>query len=223
VFDVCPGCGEYRPDRDVRPSEGIAVCACGDVQPFRPGPLFLVGGACATGKSTVLNRLARRELPVLPLDGDILWCDAFGQGVRQYAEIWLRMAKNIGLVGKPVAIFAGGLVVPDNVEPCVQRRYFSEVHRLALVCSDEALVARLEQRPAWRGASRPDVLEAQREFNRGLARIAEREGIELVDTTSISIDAAADRIEAWMRAALQQVGYVSIGGSHGSNDDDPSS
>ena len=197
MFNVCPGCGEYRPNREVRAQDEVAICECGDVQPFRPRPLFIVGGASGTGKSTVLVRIARRELPVLPLDGDILWCDAFGERVNEHAELWLRMAKNIGMAGKPVMLFSGGLVVPENVEGCVERRYFSEVHRLALVCAEDVLTARLRARPAWRGASRPEVLAAQLDFNRALMRIAERERIELVDTTSISIEEAADRILAW--------------------------
>ncbi|MEM9460735.1 MAG: nucleoside kinase [Myxococcota bacterium] len=199
MFNVCPNCGDYRPDREIHHEEQVAVCACGDRQAFRPGPLLLVGGASGTGKSTVINQLRYRELPVIPLDGDILWCEAFRQELRGVAERWLRLAKNIGMSGKPVMLFDGGLVVPQNIEPCVERRYFSEIHRLALVCDGDTLKKRLQARPEWRGASNPEVLEAQLNFNAGLKKI---EGIELVDTTSISVDASAERVVNWMYRAL---------------------
>ena len=202
MFNVCPGCGEYRPDREIHHREQVAVCPCGDRQTFRPGPLLVVGGASGTGKSTVINQLRYRELPVVPLDGDILWCEAFRQELRGVAERWLRLAKNIGMSGKPVMLFDGGLVVPENIEPCVERRYFSDVHRLAFVCEQDTLKERLLARPEWRGASKPEVLEAQLGFNAALKRIADDEGIELVDTTSISVDDSAERVLAWMHRVL---------------------
>lgn len=199
MFNVCPGCGQYRPDREIRVVDAVAVCGCGDVQAFRPGPLFVVGGASGTGKSTILNKVGRRVLPVLPLDGDILWDERFRDRVDQYVDVVLRLAKNIGMAGKPVMVFAAGLVVPENLETSVERRYFSTIHRLALVCDDHELTTRLRARPAWRGASEPDVLAAQLDFNRGLTRLSATEDIALVDTTSISVDDAAEQVIGWMQ------------------------
>jgi 2-phosphoglycerate kinase len=202
MFNVCPSCGEYVPERDVRQGEAVAVCRCGHVQEFRPGPLFLVGGASGTGKSTVLHGLAMRELPVVALDGDILWREEFRTQVGEWAEIWLRMAKNIGLAGKPVMLFAAGLVVPENVESRIERRYFSTVHRLALTCDDDVLAARLRSRPAWRRAADPHVLDDQLQFNRWLRDNGHEQGIALVDTTSISVAEARDGVLDWVRRRM---------------------
>lgn len=62
------------------------------------------------------------------------------------------MAKNISQAGRPIVLFGTGMGVPENIEPCVERRYFSEIHYLALVCDDGVLAQRLRARPAWRGA-----------------------------------------------------------------------
>ncbi len=202
MFNVCPSCGDYRPDREIRAEVGLAVCPCGDVQTFSAGPLFIVGGPSATGKSTILNRIGRRTLPVVPLDGDILWLDAFRDGVDAYFELCLRLAKNVGMAGKPVLMFAAGLVVPENIESCVERRYFSEVHRLALVCQEEELGRRLRARPQWRGAGDEDFVATQVEFDTSIRKLAPTEGIELVDTSSISVDEASDRVIAWVRRRL---------------------
>ena len=103
------------------------------------------------------------------LDADILWCPAFDKpddGYRDFFEIWLRMAKNIGQSGRPVVLFGAGAGVPENIEPCVERRYFSAVHRLALVCDDDVLVERLRARPQWRNAGTTAFVESQVAFNR---------------------------------------------------------
>lgn len=54
------------------------------------------------------------------------------------------------------------------------------------------------------GDVRSDRREAQLGFNASLTRIAPDEGIELVDTTSISVDDAAERVVAWMHRALSK-------------------
>lgn len=203
MFNVCPGCGEYRPARDVRAAQAVAVCRCGHVQVFRPGPLLIVGGASGTGKSTVLHRLATAELPVVALDGDVLWREEFRDRVGEWAEIWLRMAKNVALAGKPVMLFNAGLVVPENIESAVERRYFSEIHRLALVCDETVLEARLRARPGWRRASEPEALRAQLGFNRWLRESGPSQGIEIVDTSEISPDAACGAVRAWMAARMR--------------------
>ena len=75
------------------------------------------------------------------------------------------MAKNISQSGRPVVLFGAGMGVPDNLEACVEWRYFSKVHYLALVCDDAGLVKRLQSRPAWRHSADPAFVEEQLRFN----------------------------------------------------------
>jgi hypothetical protein len=109
----------------------------------------------SSAKCEVVNGQVLREVVVL--EADILWRTEFDQpqeNYRDFFETWLRMCKNISQAGKSVALLcAGG--TPENVEPCVERRYFSTVHYLALVCEDQELVERLQGRPAWRDSSDP--------------------------------------------------------------------
>lgn len=198
MFNVCPGCGELRPEREVLSARGVVRCACGHEHPFTPGPLFIVGGASGTGKSTALLRMANSPLPVVALESDILWRDAFAEDHGDFVESWLRLAKNIGLNGKPVMLFGAGLVVPENVEGCVERRYFSEIHRVALVCEREVLEERLRARPEWRGSSRPTQLAAQLDYNDWIRANAAEHGIAVVDTTRISTDETARALVDWV-------------------------
>jgi hypothetical protein len=89
--------------------------------------------------------------------------------------------------------------VPENIEPCVERRYFSEVHYLALVCNDEELVRRLQARPAWRG-SQPSFAEQQIQFNRWFKEQENgSQRISLIDTTGFSLAASAGQVGTWIR------------------------
>ena len=63
--------------------------------------------------------------------------------------------------------------MPGNIEPCVERRYFSQIHYLALVCDDNELARRLQARPAWRGSGNPAFIDNQIRFNRWFNGLAE--------------------------------------------------
>jgi hypothetical protein len=204
MFNVCPRCGEYRPDKVIDPEGPFAVCpVCGYRHPFRQMSLLLIGGPSAAGKTAVLLALAARPTPAVLLDGDILWAPRFNQPetrYRDYFELWLCMAKNIGQSGRPAALFGAGFAVPENIEPCVQRRYFSAVHYLALVCREDVLEARLRTRPAWRNAAEAEFIAHQMEFNRWLTvdspNLEPR--VALVDTTSAPLAATVEAVANWI-------------------------
>ena len=110
------------------------------------------------------------------------------------------MCKNIGQSGQPVALIGAGLGVPGNIEGCVERRYLSVVHYLALVCDDGVLVDRLRARPAWRGSGEDDWLSSQTAFNRWYKEEASRgePPVELLDTTHITVEESLIEVEAWI-------------------------
>lgn len=207
-MNVCFNCGEYRADKSVDPSGPHAVCpVCGYKHPFLQLPLLVVGGASGAGKSTVCQALLGRMSEVVLLEGDLLWRSEFNKPedkYRNFFETWLRVCKNISQSGRPVVLFSAGMGVPENVEDCVERRYFSEVHYLALVCDDDVLAERLRSRPAWRKSSAPEKVEEQVRFNRWFRG---QEGqvvpaIELIDTTGISVEETAEQVAMWIRTKI---------------------
>lgn len=209
MLNVCWNCGLYRVDKVIDPVGPYAVCPeCGHKHPFKQLPLLLVAGASGTGKSTVCQELLGRLDEVVLLDADILWQPAFNQPENQYRnffETWLRMAKNIGQSGRPVVLFGAGLGVPDNIEPCIERRYFSEVHYLALVCAEERLRQRLQNRPMWRQSGQAEFIEGQIQFNQWF----EERGrdptppIALLDTTSLAIPETTSQVASWIRGIIK--------------------
>ena len=228
MMNVCADCGLYRADKTVtgpaRPAGGslpaghahassdasyaLAECPhCGHAQPFQRLPLMLIGGASATGKSTILRELTGRFSAAVLLDADLLWLEEFEKpehGHRRFFETWLRLAKNIGQSGRPVALCGAGLAVPQNVEPCVERRYFSRVHYLALSCAEEELRRRLEARPAWRNSSHPDRLQEQLDINRWLREEGPHQipALTLRDTTDTPVAISARAVSEWMERII---------------------
>jgi hypothetical protein len=218
MMNVCFNCGEYRAGKTIDPSGPYAVCPeCGHKHSFLQLPLLAIGGASAAGKSAACHALLGRMSEVVLLEGDLLWRPEFDRPedkYRDFFETWLRMAKSISQSGRPVVIFNAGMAVPENVERCVERRYFSDVHYLALVCEDEMLVDRLQSRPEWRASSTPEKVAEQVEFNRWFNEQAGQgePAIELIDTTEVSVEDTAEQVAAWIRS---KIGSSCSGGASG--------
>ena len=106
------------------------------------------------------------------------------------------MSKNIGQAGRPVALFGARVGVPANLEPCVERHYFSDLHYLALVCDDDVLAHRRRDRPVWRQSGDPAFVEGHIQPNRWFKAQTGKtvSAIELLDTTHLSVADAAERV-----------------------------
>ena len=201
MFNVCHNCGLYRSDKVIDPAGPFAICPeCGHKHPFRMLPLLLVSGASGAGKSSVCQTLLGKMENAVLLDGDIIWRAEFNtpdDNYRDYFETWLRLAKNISQSGRPVVSFGAGMGVPANIEPCIERRYFSTIHYLALICDDEVLAQRLKARPAWRGSSEEAFVARQMQFNRWFKEKGNRYA-SLIDTTSLTLETTAEQIQSWI-------------------------
>jgi predicted kinase len=203
MMNVCLQCGTYRADKLIDPSGPFAICPeCGYKHPFLQLPLFIVSGASGAGKSTVCHALLGGLNHAVLLDSDILWRPEFNtpeNNYRDFFETWLRMCKNISQAGRPVVLFGAGAGVPDNIEPRIERRYFSTVEYLALVCDDKVLADRLKQRPAWRGTQASAYIEEHQRFNQWFkTRGTTAPHITLVDTTHATVGATTAKVTSWI-------------------------
>jgi hypothetical protein len=208
MWNICWHCGLYRVDKRIDPNGPAAISPeCGHRHPFRQLPLLLVSGASGAGKSTVCQALMGQLAEVVLLDSDILWRPEFNAPADHYQsffETWLRMCKNIGQAGRPVVLFGAGVGVPANLEGCIERRYFARLHYLALICEDEVLVRRLEQRPDWRQSRSAEVLSEQVQFN-GWFKTQGRPpqpAVDLIDTTGLPIATTVEQVRAWIQAKI---------------------
>ena len=210
MLNTCYNCGAYRVDKLIVPEGPYAICPeCGYRHPFLWLPLLMISGASGVGKSTVCRALAGRMSQIVPMDSDMLWRREFDtpeNKYREYFEIWLRVCKNIAQSGRPVALFGAGMGVPENIEPCLERRYFSDVCYLALTCDPRVQTERLLRRPAWRKSADPDYLETHIRFNRWFRDNADKvtPRIDLLDTTETSLEETCQRVADWIRGRLGQ-------------------
>lgn len=208
MFNVCPNCKEYCPDKTIAPGGVYAVCPnCRHRHKFIRSPLFILTGASGVGKSTVcLELVARLREEVVVMESDILWRAEFDQpetNYREYRETWLRVCKNISQAGRPVVLC--GVGVPAQFEQCIERRYFSVLHYLALVCDAQTLVARLRTRPASRGSANDECIKEQVVFNRWLINHAQNTEprMTLLDTSELTVDETVSEVERWVRGFMK--------------------
>ena len=205
---VCHSCGEYRPDKIIDPSGPFAICPlCNHKHLFQMRPLLVVGGASSTGKTSVLNKLIGKINEVVLLEGDIIWRSEFNkpdEKYRDFFETWLRICLNISQSGRSVVLFNAGMVVPDNIEQCIGRRYFSEVHYLALTSEKTEIEKRLRERPDWRQSNDSSFIEQQITFNQWLINEAENTNpkITLLDTTQVNVDTSVKEVAAWINGII---------------------
>jgi predicted kinase len=206
MFNVCPSCGIYSVEKEIDPIESVAICpTCRYRHRFLRLPLFVLTGASGVGKTTVCLGLPAVLPECVALESDILWRKEYDDPAaiyREYRDIWLRIAKNVGQSGRPVVL--AGTALPDQLESCPERRYFAAIYYLALVCDDDVLARRLRARPGWRAAGSADFVERMIQFSRWLTDNASRTTppMALLDTTGSSVEDTVDQVAAWVRLRL---------------------
>ena len=206
MFNVCPKCGEYSVEKTIDPSGPFAICPfCNYAHLFLQQPLFIITGASGSGKTTVCLELLPLLHECVILESDILWGAIPASpenNYRDYRNVWLRVAKNIGQNGRPLVLC--GTAIPEQFETCPERRYFSTLHYLAMVCDDRLLEERLKQRPNWRQSRSVEFIEEMIRFNHWLKEHASttQPPMTLYDTSHRSISETMRDVAQWIRQRL---------------------
>ena len=208
MVNICFQCGEYCAEKEVDINNNVVLCPlCGCKNKFISMPLFIVGGASGTGKSAVLKELIGNMDNVVLLETDIIWQDEFNKpenNYRKFFETWLRIAKNISQSGRPVVLFGAGFGVPENIESCTERRYFSKIYYLNIYCSDNELEKRLIKRPQWRNCQDKGFIDKQKEFNNWVINYwkEKKPEIDLIDTTNLTLEKTTENVKIWINNKL---------------------
>jgi len=149
---------------------------------------------------------------VVMLDADLLWREEFNQpeqGYRNFFQTWLRACADISQSGRPVVLFGAGTSVPHNLEPLIERRYFSALHYLALVCQSDELERRIRARDYRPDSDDPNFISEHRDFNRWFIQNAHttEPPIELIETTYLPLPQVARRVLGWITAIIAQASF----------------
>jgi hypothetical protein len=205
---ICPRCGEWI-DRPLAlepsgPSTLRMTCPhCRAPSPVEQHRLWFVTGSSGSGK-TILTPLLRPRLPecvVFECEAIHYWLFKDERGYASLYNQWLQVAREIALNGRPTVLV--GTALPEQLDECPNRPYFSAVHYLGLVCEAAEQTRRLRARPPWRRSAEPTFVAQSVAFTERLRELAATGRVELLDTTGIAPSEAADRAASWVRRRLR--------------------
>lgn len=180
----------------MEPRAGHAACPeCGRRDDVVTGPLFIVTGASASGKTAVRAPLARGlRGRCIVFDADLLLDSAGalsdGRPIiwAAFLDAWLAVAHGAAQSGMPTVLL--GPFIPDHLRDLPARRWIGDIRFCALDCPDEVRRARIAGRPAWRSRD----AEEQVEFGRALRRIIP----DRFDTSTGTPEDTAAAIGTWI-------------------------
>lgn len=139
----CIKCGNYEWNKEVE-NNRIICPNCGYSWIFHQLPLFILTGCSGVGKTTTAHELMANTTDVVVLDADFfynLMPHETQEDYLQQIEMLEDLSKNIMQSGKPVLwAMAGNL---DKLNSVYNRRFFSDIFCLALVCEEDTLRERM--------------------------------------------------------------------------------
>ena len=170
--------------------------------PTNKQPLFIITGASCVGKSTMCEELFKKEKDYIVIESDLLWNSIFDTPDNDYCEyrrLWMRLCANISQIGMPIVLC--GCATPAQFEQQPERKYFTDIHYLAVVCYDECFEKRLRE---GRKIEDENWLKSSLQFNNWLKENAEKTvpEISLLDNSDLSAGQAAAVADAWIKQRM---------------------
>ena len=164
--------------------------------------LFIITGACGSGKSTMKDALEglldNAEYACIDCDevGLNLWDYAGTDHESKYKDDTL--AKAVEMAGGKDMVFVSCINPVDyisrqEIPECIESTYF-----IVLNPEDEEIIKRLKARPAERGFTSDEKIEPHVGFNRWFRKNKGKFNL-YIDNTDQSVDETAKRIEDFIR------------------------
>lgn len=201
MIGICPKCGNYEWDKEVT-ERSIKCPKCGHTWNFKKFPMFVLSGCSGVGKTTAAQELMQRDVNFVILDADMyrgiipLKSDSDYQMRIEQME---SLSRNIMQSGQPVLwTMAGSL---DKLNNTYNRRFFSEIFCLALVCDEKELRCRMTD---GRGISDEKWINDSVNYNNYFKthkNIGDLQ-FDTFDVTAKSVSETADHIADWVNAHL---------------------
>ncbi|MFA5031727.1 MAG: hypothetical protein WC614_01790 [bacterium] len=210
MFGICPNCGKYSEDKEVIPDGSFLICPfCNYRQKFLRMPLLVITGASGTGKSSAYKELlySDKKPNAIMLEGDLLWRKGFADaegGIPEYRNVWLLVCSHISQNKLPVALFLS--ISPGEFEKCPNRKYFSEIHYLALVCRNEELKDRLYKRELWRFPEERDKqIQVHLDWNQSFLKdfYKKQYSVDVLDNSDITVQDTILKITGWINSKIK--------------------
>lgn len=110
--------------------------------------------------------------------------------------LWLRVYASISQIGKPVVLC--GCRVPKQLENLPERKLFTDIYYLTVVCDNTILAERIRK---GHGVNDENWLKSSLDFNKWLKEQSNSTAsspITLLDTSDISPTQAAKIVDNWI-------------------------
>lgn len=197
MIGICPSCGDHEWNKVVSGS-CIRCPQCGHTWSFKKLPMFVLTGCSGVGKTTAAQELMQRDINFVVLDSDIFYGIMPLETEEDFAnriEYMQSFSKNIMQSGKPVLwTMAGNL---DRLNGTYNRRFFSDIFCLALVCDEKELHRRMTE---GRNISDENWLKGSADYNNYFKthNSIGNTMFDTYDTTGKSVSEIADHIIEWV-------------------------
>lgn len=203
MIGTCPKCGNSEPNKQISENKKYIICQqCGHQWKYKTMPLFVLTGCSGVGKTTTAQELIQRDTKFIVMDADFLYnimLHNTDEDCKNWVEQIMSLSKNIMQSGKPLLWTMAGLL--DYFENTYNRRFFTEVYFLALVCKTEELEKRMRE---GRHISDTNWINSSIDYNRWFIEngIVSNHKIDIYDITGKSVSEVADYVTQWVEARL---------------------
>lgn len=196
MIDMCPKCGNYEWDKTItEDNKGILCPKCGHTWDFKRFPLFILTGCSGVGKTTTAQKLLQMDTNYVVLDADFLYNimpHETEEDYQNWVEQIMSLSKNIMQSGKPLLWTIAGAL--EKFESTYNRRYFTKIYYLALVCNPKDLEERMRQ-----GRHITDVnwIQGSIDYNNWFKTngMLDNERIDTFDITGKDVSEVADYVD----------------------------
>ena len=197
----CTKCGNYDWDKSV---EGNTVICpkCSNRQEFKKLPLFIITGCSGVGKTTTAQCLISMGIDAVVLDSDYFhgMFENSESGYQSKVEKLEDLSKSIMQCGYPVIwTMAGNL---DMLNKAYNRRFFSDIYCIALVCSEHSLRQRMEK---GRGITDQGWIESSVDYNNYFKNHSKIGDLpyDICDIEDMTPQEVALAVSKWFKAKMQ--------------------
>lgn len=197
MIGVCSKCGNFNWDKEIKGN--IIQCPkCGHQWEYVNFPLLILTGCSGVGKTTTAIEIMQRKVDFVVLDGDIFYgfmSIETEEDNKKWVDAIENLSKNIMQSGKPVLWTITGNL--DKLHQVYHRRFFPEVHCLALVCEDDLLEKRMRE---GRGINDEKWIKSSIEYNqyfRNHKKLGDTQ-FETLDISGKNVSEVADYVINWV-------------------------
>lgn len=203
MVGICSKCGSWEWDKQVTEDKNHIECQqCGHQWKFKSMPLFVLTGCSGVGKTTTAQELLQRDTNFIVMDADFFYNlvpHDTDEDCKNWVEQILSLSKNVMQGGKPLLWTMAGAL--ENFEIAYNRRFFTEIYFLALVCDSESLEKRMRE---GRHITDSNWIKGSVDYNRWFIEngTVSNKRVDTYDITGKTVSEVADYVAQWVEGKL---------------------